>query len=58
MNASMDWYHYALLAFVVVAAIVFAFFGKMDVSVAFGIAGTAVGLSVPTAPSKPTPPAP
>ncbi len=47
---NLEWYHYGLLAFVVVAAVAFAWVGKMDVAVAFGIAGTAAGIVVPTAP--------
>lgn len=55
---TLQWYHYALLALVAVAAMAFAWVGKMDVSAAFGIAGTAAGLAVPTAVSSGTANAP
>lgn len=53
MTSTLTWYHYALLGMVTVAALAFAWAGKMDVSAAFGIAGTAAGLGIPTAVSGP-----
>lgn len=47
MNINLDTWHYAMLTGVVAAAFIFAYLGKVDVSVAFGIAGTATGLALP-----------
>ncbi len=53
---NLDYIHYAFLALITVAALVFAYVGKMDVQAAFGIAGVAAGIAIPTVPSQ-TPPA-
>lgn len=49
---NLTYVHYAFLGLVVVAALAFAWVGKVDVTAAFGLAGTAAGIALPTMPSK------